>query len=122
MIAHRAQPVHFDLDRNRPFEAPTPAGVPVAMMSPGSSVIVRDSQAIASATGNICSAVVPSWTTAPFRRVRTPSAWMSSISSSVTSAGPHGANVSIALPAVHCGVRNCRSRALTSLNGIAPAT
>ena len=31
--------------RKRPCDAPTPAGVPVAMMSPGSSVIVLDSHA-----------------------------------------------------------------------------
>ncbi len=39
--------------RKRPLLAPTPAGVPVAMMSPGRSVSVRESQAIVAATPKI---------------------------------------------------------------------
>ena len=46
--------------RKRPWAAPTPAGVPVAMMSPGSSVIVRESHATSSAGPKIRFAVVPS--------------------------------------------------------------
>jgi hypothetical protein len=91
------------------------------MMSPGSSVIVRESQATVSATPKIISAVFPSCTTSPLIRVRRPSACRSSISSIVTSAGPQGAKVSTALPEVRSGFWSCRSRALTSLNGIAPA-
>ena len=103
------------------FIAPTPAGVPVAMMSPGTSVIVRESQATTSATPKICFAVVPSWTTLPLMRVRSPSPCRSAISSMSTSAGPQGAKVSIALPLAQSEFWSWRSRALTSLNGIAPA-
>jgi len=73
------------------------------MMSPGSSVIVRESHATSSAGPKIRLAVVPFWSSSPLIRVRRPSAFRSSISSSVTSAGPHGAKVSIALPLVHSG-------------------
>ena len=44
------------------------------------------------------------------------------MSSRRTSAGPQGPNVSIALPPVHSVLAICRSRALTSLKAIAPAT
>jgi hypothetical protein len=46
----------------------------------------------------------------------------SRIASSSTRYGPHGPKVSGDLPTVHCEVWVCRSRALTSLNGIQPAT
>src|SRR5690348_3560685 len=45
--------------RKRPWIAPTPAGVPVAIMSPGSKVMVRESHAISSAGLKIRLAVVP---------------------------------------------------------------
>src|SRR6185436_8895938 len=56
--------------RKMPLRPPTPAGVPVAMMSPGTSVVVRDSQAIVSTTEKIMSLVLPSWTTSPLMYVR----------------------------------------------------
>ncbi len=38
--------------------------------------------------------------------------------SEATSQGPHGRNVSIALPSIHCELRNCRSRAETSFTHV----
>ena len=88
--------------------------MPVAIRSPGSSVIVRLIEATSSATPNTICAVLEDWSSRPFRRSRIASACGSGISSAVTSHGPHGRNVSIALPSIHWEVRFCRSRAETS--------
>jgi hypothetical protein len=57
------------------------------------------------------------WSTSPPTLTSSDSAWGSGTSSAVTSAGPIGANPSKLLPRVHCEVRCCQSRALTSLKG-----
>jgi len=122
----RAELVDLDLDgiavtQKAPLGSAQPAGVPVAIMSPGNRVIVRESHAMRSAAPKIRLAVVPCCSTSPLIRARSSSAPRSPISSRVTSAGPQGANVSIAFPLVHSGFWNWRSRAVTSLKGIAPA-
>ena len=91
-------------------------------MSPTSSVIRLEMNAIVSATPKIIWLVWPSWTVTPLTRARIARSCRSPSSSSVTSAGPQGANVSIALPAIHCDVACWTSRAVTSLKAIAPAT
>src|SRR4029450_11184518 len=64
---------------------PTPAGVPVAIRSPGSSVIVALAYAMISATVKIMFAVVESCITSPFSTQRTPRAWGSGTSAANTS-------------------------------------
>ena len=48
----------------------TPDGVPVAMMSPGSSVIPSEMYAMSSGTPVIICAQLASWRTSPFTSVR----------------------------------------------------
>ena len=101
---------------------PTPGGVPVAITSPGSRLIVRVTNAISSATPKIICAVDESCTVSPPTSHRIRSVCGSGISSVVTSHGPMGRNPSIALPSSHWEDRNCRSRAETSLTHVYPAT
>jgi len=86
-------------------EVPTPAGVPVATMSPGSSVITAESSAMMRATPNTISDVEEFCSTSSPIVVRMRSACGSAIASRVTSTGPHGPCVSKTLPIVHCDVR-----------------
>ena len=85
---------------------PTPAGVPITITSPGSSVMHSASSAIVSATPKIMSVVFASCITWPFRRLSmcSPIAPGGS-SSAVTSTGPKPPVASKFLPMVHCGVR-----------------
>ena len=87
-------------------------------MSPGSNVIVRLMNATRGATPKIIRPVDESCRTSPLTRHLIPSACGSGISSVVTSQGPHGRNVSTALPSIHCDERNCRSRADTSFTQV----
>ena len=82
-------------------KAPTPAGVPVAIRSPGSSVIVWVMYAIRSATPKTMFAVVESCIGSPLRIARIESACGSGTSSRGTSRGPTGQKVSGDLPRVH---------------------
>ena len=97
---------------------PTPDGVPVEIRSPGSSVISAERcgdelraprrSGRPSSCACICS---------PFRvSEKSIASWETS--SAVTSAGPQGAEPSKILPAIHCGVANCRSRAERSFSSV----
>ena len=98
--------------------APTPAGVPVRITSPGSSVMRREAKAITSATGKIISLVRADCTVRPETRVRRPRSWGSGTASAVRSAGPRGQKVSQDFP-MKCWPRTFwKSRALTSLAAV----
>ncbi|MNR50997.1 hypothetical protein D3C85_1706000 [compost metagenome] len=96
---------------------PTPAGVPLMITSPASSVIASLSVAIRVATSKIMSLVLADCTTWPFRRVSSckplPPAGSSS---AVTSSGPNAPVSSKFFPTVHCGDLNWYSRTEASLN------
>jgi hypothetical protein len=93
---------------------PTPSGVPVAMMSPGCSVMIREMEAISSGILNTIMDVFESCRTSLPIRSEIRRACGSTTSSRVTSQGPMGAKPSKPLPASHCEVRIWKSRALTS--------
>ena len=85
-------------------KTPTPDGVPVAMMSPGSRVIERLMNAISAGTSPIRSLVEPSCMrcsvpSGVIRQLRRRRPALGSSSSRVTKAGPIGRNVSLALGA-----------------------
>ena len=80
---------------------PTPAGVPVAMMSPGSSVNAVESVSICAAQSKIISLVDASWSSSSFTQVRMRRSCGSAISSAVTTQGPIGPWVSKLLPMRH---------------------
>src|SRR5579883_294475 len=94
--------------------SPTPAGVPVLIISPACSGVIEEMCAIKSGSLKISSRVFECCSTSPSIESFTSSACGSAISSFVTIAGPSGANVLKLLPSVHCDVDNCTSRALTS--------
>ena len=85
---------------------PTPAGVPVAMMSPGYSVMPREQVSISVAMSKIRSRVRPSCRSSglPPRGVTQQRTRVSraSNSSAVTMHGPIGQKVSKLLPRSHC--------------------
>src|SRR6202008_4546951 len=80
------------------FIRETPAGVPVAIRSPGYSVMISEMYLIRKATENAMSAVLPFCFTSPLRRV-----WTVTLrgSISVSSHGPTGQKVSNDLPRVN---------------------
>ena len=80
---------------------PTPEGVPVAMMSPGSRVIPREQVSISVGMSKIRSVVFASWRSSPLTQHRTRVSSPSS-SSAVTTHGPMGQKVSNDLPRSHC--------------------
>ena len=83
----------------------TPEGVPVAMTSPGASVMNSDNRAMIRAVGKIMSLVFESCITLPLTRVmmRSPAAPAGS-ASAVTTHGPSGPVPSKFLPGVHWAV------------------
>ena len=93
--------------------APTPAGVPVMIRSPGSSVIACETNAITSATPKIMFEVFESCIVSPFRIARIGSACGSGTSLAGTRS-PTGRKVSSDFPRTHCPSENCRSRPETS--------
>ena len=97
---------------------PTPSGVPVETMSPGSSVISPERWESSSGTLKISSAVEAPCICSPFSVSEISIASAGPASSGVTSAGPQGAEPSKTLPDIHCGVANCRSRAERSLSRV----
>ena len=101
---------------------PTPAGVPVEMMSPGSRVNTVDRYSTCSQHEKIMSSVDASWRRSPLTQVRRRRRWGSPTSSAVTIHGPIGPWVSKDFPSVHVGVRHCQSRTVTSLRTVKPAT
>jgi hypothetical protein len=88
--------------------------VPVAITSPGYSVMPREQVSISVGMSKIMSFVRPSWRSAPLTQPRTRVARPSS-SSAVTIHGPIGQKPSKLLPSSHCWWRICTSRAVTSL-------
>mmetsp|Transcript_23902 Transcript_23902/g.66231 ORF Transcript_23902/g.66231 Transcript_23902/m.66231 type:complete len:334 (+) Transcript_23902:467-1468(+) len=82
---------------------PTPGGVPVAITSPGRSVVKRETKAIMSSTPKTSSRVLESWRVSPLTRQRMPVLCTVSrlISSGVTITGPIGAYPSMAFPRSH---------------------
>ena len=91
---------------------PTPAGVPVEMMSPGSSVMCAVTNAIKVGTSKMRSLVRESCLTAPLTRVVMR---RSRGSSPATMRGPIGQNVSKPFARVHWPSLACSSRTVTSL-------
>ncbi len=91
----------------------TPAGVPVEIRSPGSSVKAVERCSTSAAQSKISCFVFERWRSSPFTRVSSPRL-PASISSRVTRAGPNGQWVSKDLPIVMVGVRVCQSRTETS--------
>ena len=94
---------------------PTPAGVPVKMMSPGSSGTTADSSAISCGTPKTRSLVRASCTVSPSMLQPRARSSGSSSSSGVTTQGPSGAKPRCDLPrlnwppAANCSVRSDRS-------------
>ena len=80
---------------------PTPAGVPVAIISPGISVMVDDIVSIKVGISKIRSETTACCLTSPLTFVTNFIALTSAISSLVTSHGPIGQKVSRLLPMVH---------------------
>ena len=130
-VTQRAEAVDLDFDdvtglQEQPAgraTCPTPAGVPVAMMSPGSRVMICERNAIVSATPKIIDAgraVLHGL--AVDARAERERLEVVDLVERARAAGPQGPNVSIALPPVQRLLAICRSRALTSLKAIAPAT
>src|SRR5205823_12549922 len=99
-------------------KAPTPAGVPVAMTSPGSRVNACEQWLTISATPKYRSDVRADWRSSPLIRHRMRTSGASPSSSMVTMHGPIGQKVSRDLPRVHCPSPNCRSLALTSFRHV----
>jgi hypothetical protein len=93
---------------------PTPAGVPVAITSPGYRVMPREQVSISVGMSKISCEVRACWRTSPLTR-QTSSRSVPSTSSALTSHGPIGQKVSKDLPRSHCEWRICTSRAVTSL-------
>ena len=83
---------------------PTPGGVPVDTMSPGSSVITDERYSSSAGTSNTNWFVLESCKVRPFNSNRMRRLFGSGISSLETSSGPIGPNVSKVLPIVHCVV------------------
>src|SRR4029079_6382443 len=93
----------------------TPAGVPVVISSPGSSLKYWLQLLTICATEKIMSDVFSFWRISPLTVVVTCNDWGSPTSSAETSTGPLGKNLSGVLPSNHWLVRVCRSRTLRSL-------
>jgi len=98
-VGEGADPAHLDGHDVPTRSDPTPGGVPVAITSPGNSVIKEEMYSTIRYTDAIISRVLPSWRTSPFTRQRTGA---SAGSKSVTIHGPSGANVSNPLERANC--------------------
>uniref|UniRef100_A0A480GU82 Fumarylacetoacetate hydrolase domain-containing protein 2B n=1 Tax=Sus scrofa TaxID=9823 RepID=A0A480GU82_PIG len=105
------------------LNTPTPAGVPVRMMSPGQTVTNRETQAISSSVLNTIWLVLLLWTTSPF-----PWQQIFKLGGSATVLGhqgrARGKKVSKVFPSSHCFPLHviCQSQALTSCATVKPAT
>src|SRR2546429_9721696 len=99
---------------------PTPAGVPVAIRSPGSRVMTCETTHTSVTMENTMSRARPCWRCLPFTRQYTSSS-SSRRASTGTTRGPTGQNVSKPFALVHCSSVRCRSRAVTSLTHVIPA-
>jgi len=70
-LAYFVLPLTPDLGCGEEIEVATPDGVPVATMSPGSSVITCDTYESSFLMENTISALDPRWRSTPFTRVTT---------------------------------------------------
>ena len=94
---------------------PTPAGVPVAITSPGSRVKASERCETCWKQSKTISPVLASWRSSSLTKQRMRRSCGSPISSAVTSQGPSGPWVSKDLPIVIVCARPCQSRTLRSL-------
>src|SRR6266571_1599214 len=97
---------------------PTPLGVPVGIISPGSNVMPLERVAIIVRIGKIIMLVFASCLVMPLTRNLTISCCGSLISSAVTIHGPIGQYPSMLFPLKNCLWRDWRSRAETSLSTV----
>src|ERR1044071_1072759 len=101
---------------------PTPEGVPVLMMSPGSSVIPADRLSMIVGMSKIMSRVLPSCITSPLTRQTSRTCCGSGRALLCTIHGPSGQKVSRDFPLYHCPCRRCSSRAVMSRQIVYPNT
>src|ERR1051326_656308 len=99
-----------------------PLGVPVDIMSPGSSVMTLLKLYMIFSTFKTRFFVDESCLVSPFTLVVIRRLQGSETSSVVVSHGPHGPNVSKPFALLYCLSTNCTSRAETSFNTKYPAT
>ena len=83
---------------NVPVVEPTPEGVPVEIMSPGSSVTKLEMNSMTAATGKICCAVEASWRISSFSVNRSSRDWGSAMADAEVMQGPQGHPVSCHFP------------------------
>ena len=100
---------------------PTPPGVPVAITSPGTSVVNEEKYSTALGTSTISCAVRADCMISPFSLVVRATS-DTSTSSVVTTSGPIGMLPSKFLPGVHWVPARCQSRAEASFSTTKPAT
>src|SRR5581483_3579639 len=93
---------------------PTPEGVPVLMISPGSSVMPADRLSMIVGMSKIMSRVLPSCITSPLTRQMSRTCCGSGSALLCTIHGPSGQKVSRDLPLYHWPCRRCSSRAVMS--------
>ena len=94
MVASRTSPGLT----NVPVVDPTPEGVPVEIMSPGSSVTKLEMNSITAATGKICCAVEASWRISLFSVNLSCRDWGSEMAEAEVIQGPQGQAVSCHFP------------------------
>ena len=112
-------PPTFTIMRSPGLSGPTPDGVPVVMMSPGSSVQNRETNSTSSGTGKINWLVFDAWRFSPLTH---PSIDRLDGSTPTAMHGPIGAKVSKPFARVYWTSRLCSSRAVTSLRQVMPRT
>ena len=112
LAPQHAHAFDLDLDDVSVRKLPTPSGVPVSRMSPGSSVMKTVMYSISVATPKTISEVDACWRISPFSRVRT---IVSLGSRSVAIQGPIGADPSNPFARAHWSSVFWRSRSVTSL-------
>ena len=115
-------PCTLIVTRSPAVSGPIPDGVPVVMMSPGSSVITAEMNAMSFGTGKISSRVDDDCRRVPLTQPSTVSPSAESYPRPVAMQGPMGANVSKPLARVYCTSFACSSRAVTSLTQVIPNT
>src|SRR5450756_1203394 len=99
---------------------PTPPGVPVAIRSPGLSVVKEEKNSTADGTSTSICEVRADCMTWPLSVVVSARS-ETSTSSAVTTSGPMGIVASKFLPAVHWVAARCQSRSDASLSTVNPA-
>ena len=100
--------------------APTPEGVPVETISPGSRGVMEEIYSISAGILKISSLVFEFCNTSPSMERVIARECGSGISSAMTMAGPMGQKVGKLLDKENCVDERCTSRALTSLTMVYP--